>query len=91
MGITSTLYFGYTEKEVETKEIVTPFGQVSVYLHNQKIKFHYTTKSIFSKMVYLQISIELRLTPCNINCMMNLMFVLEMSIVLNIMILMSTQ
>jgi hypothetical protein len=44
MGITSTLYFGYTEKEVETKEIVTPFGQVSVYLHNQKIKFHYTTK-----------------------------------------------
>ena len=44
MGITSALYFGYTEKEVETKEIVTPFGQVSVYLHNQKIKFHYTTK-----------------------------------------------
>ena len=50
MGITSTLYFGYTEKEVETKEIVTRFGQVYVYLHNQKIKFYYTTKKhIFKK------------------------------------------
>lgn len=44
MGITSTLYFGYTDKSVEITDIETPFGNASVYASNQKIKFGYTSK-----------------------------------------------
>ena len=44
MGISSTLYSGYSKQEIETNRIPTPFGAATVSISGQPISFHYTTK-----------------------------------------------
>ena len=44
MGITSTLYDEYYNKEIVSNKLETPFGEVTMIKSGQKIPFEYTTK-----------------------------------------------